>query len=148
MAREGKSLSPKKRPGLKSKLDESARRLLAADVKERPFLTHSKRREYLRVVAGVSVSNSTVCRESQRMQTSRKKGGVKAKERDEFLRAAWRVLVCEVCAKGSRGGTLSLWMSAEPTLLSLLSTAIRFAASECICGFLATGGRTLPCLRA
>ncbi len=75
MAREGKSLSPKKRPGLKSKLDESARRLLAADVKERPFLTHSKRREYLRVVAGVSVSNSTVCRELQRMQPSRKKGG-------------------------------------------------------------------------
>jgi hypothetical protein len=39
------------------------------------------------------VSNSTVCRELGRMERTRKKGGVKAGERDEFLRAAWRVVV-------------------------------------------------------
>lgn len=74
MAREGKPLAPKRRPGSKPKLDERARRLLAEDVKERPFLSHSERREYLKVVAGVSVSNSTVCRELQKMERTRKKG--------------------------------------------------------------------------
>lgn len=54
-ASEGR-LAPKKRPGSKPKLDERARRLLAANVEERPFVTLSERREYLKVVAGVSVS--------------------------------------------------------------------------------------------
>ncbi len=71
---EGKSLAPKKRPGSKPKLDGRARRLLAADVEERPFVTLSERREYLKVVAGVSVSDSTVCREVKRMEHTRKKG--------------------------------------------------------------------------
>ncbi len=74
LAREGKPLAPKKRPGSKRKLDDQARWLLAKDVEERPFLAHSQRREYLRAMAGVSVSNSTVCRELQRMEKSRKKG--------------------------------------------------------------------------
>lgn len=74
MAKEGKPLAPKKRPGSKRKLDDKARKLLAKDVEERPFLTHSGRREYLRVVAGVSVSNSTVRRELQGMESTRKKG--------------------------------------------------------------------------
>ncbi len=73
-ASEGKSLAPKKRPGSKPKLDERARRLLAADVEERPFVTLSERRDYLKAVAGVSVSNSTVCRELGRMERTRKKG--------------------------------------------------------------------------
>lgn len=74
MAREGKPLAPKRRPGSKPKLDKRARRLLAADVEERPFVTLSERREYLKVVAGVSVSNSTVCRQIGRMEHTRKKG--------------------------------------------------------------------------
>ena len=74
MAREGRSLAPKRRPGSKPKLDERARKLLAADVQERPFVTLSERRDYLKVVAGVSVSNSTVCRELGRMERTRKKG--------------------------------------------------------------------------
>lgn len=74
VAKEGKPLAPKKGPGLRPKLDDSARRLLRQDVAERPFLTHSERGEYLKVVAGVSVSNSTVCREIKRMQSTRKKG--------------------------------------------------------------------------
>ena len=74
MAREGKSLAPKRRPGSKPKLDERARRLLAANAQERPFATLSERGEYLRVVTGVSVSDSTVCRELKRMEHTRKKG--------------------------------------------------------------------------
>ena len=73
MAREGKSLAPKRRPGSNPKLDERARRLLAANAEERPFATLSERGEYLRVVAGVSVSNSTICRELKRMEHTRKK---------------------------------------------------------------------------
>jgi transposase len=74
-ASEGRSLAPKKRPGSKPKLDERARRLLAADVQERPFATLSERRAYLEALAGISVSNSTVCRELKRMEHTRKKGG-------------------------------------------------------------------------
>ena len=74
MAKAGRSLAPKRRPGSKPELGERARRLLAKDAEERPFLTHSERREYLKVVAGVSVSNSTACRELQRMERTRKKG--------------------------------------------------------------------------
>ncbi len=74
MAREGRSLAPKKRPGSRPNLDERARKLLAADIRERPFARLSERREYLQKVAGVSVSRSTVCREIGRMKHTRKKG--------------------------------------------------------------------------
>jgi transposase len=73
-ASEGKCLAPKRRPGSEPKLDERARKLLAADVEERPFATLPERREYLKVVAGISVSNSTVSREIKRMAHTRKKG--------------------------------------------------------------------------
>ncbi len=92
---EGKSLAPKKRPGSKPKLDERARRLLAADVAERPFVALSERREYLKVVAGVSVSNSTVCREVRRMDTPVKRGS------SEGGRAG-RVLEGRVAGRGGR----------------------------------------------
>jgi len=88
-ASEGETLAPKKKPSSKPKLDEQARRLLAADVEERPSLTLSERRNYLKVLTGVSVSKSTVCRELGWMEHTRNRG-VKAGERDEFLRAAWR----------------------------------------------------------
>ncbi len=80
-ASEGKCLAPKKRPGSKPKLDERAMRLLAADVEERPFVTLSERREYLKVVAGISVSNSTVCRKIKRMAHTRKKAPLCVKRR-------------------------------------------------------------------
>jgi len=73
-ASEGESLAPKKRPGSTPKLSEQARRLLAADVEECPFATLSHRREYLKALTGISVSNSTVCRELKRMDRTRKKG--------------------------------------------------------------------------
>ncbi len=74
MASKGESLAPKKRPGLKPKLDEKAKRLLAADLEERPFVTLWQRREYLKAVAGVLVSRSTICRAIVRLGSTRKKG--------------------------------------------------------------------------
>jgi transposase len=74
MAQEGGSLAPKKRPGSKPKLDERARRLLRADLEERPFFTLQQRCEYLKAVASVEVSRSTVCRAIKRMEATRKKG--------------------------------------------------------------------------
>jgi transposase len=71
--REGRSLAPKKRPGSKPKLDESARTLLEADLKERPAATLSQRREFLRRVCGVSVSDSTLSRMLRGMGWTRKK---------------------------------------------------------------------------
>ena len=75
MADEGRcSLAPKKRPGSKPKAGEDAERLLEADVEERPAATLADRREYLRGVAGVLVSESTVSRMLKRLGFSRKKG--------------------------------------------------------------------------
>jgi transposase len=56
------------------KLDEKARRLLEADVEERPFVKLSDRREYLKKVAGLSVSESTLSRALRKMGFGRKKG--------------------------------------------------------------------------
>ena len=53
LAEEGRPLAPKRRPGLKPKLDVCARKLLEADVEERPAATLSERREYLRAATGV-----------------------------------------------------------------------------------------------
>jgi transposase len=73
LAEEGRSLAPKKRPGSKPKMDEGARRLLEADLEERPAATLSERRAFLRRVAGISVSESTVSRMLRRLGWSRKK---------------------------------------------------------------------------
>ncbi len=73
LAEEGRPLAPKRRPGLKPKLDEAARRLLEEDLEERPAATLRQRREFLRRVAGVSVSDSTVSRLLRRLGWSRKK---------------------------------------------------------------------------
>lgn len=72
--REGRSLSAGKAPGKRPKLDEKARRLLEADVEERPFAKLSERQEYLQKVAGVSVSESTLSRALRQMGFGRKKG--------------------------------------------------------------------------
>ena len=79
LAREGRSLAPKKRPGSKPKLDERSRKLLQADLEEHPFLTLQERCEYLRAVASVEVSRSTVCRAIKRMDSTRKKGADRPK---------------------------------------------------------------------
>jgi transposase len=43
VAREGSSLAPKKHPGSKPKLDQAARKLLEADLRERPAATLPQR---------------------------------------------------------------------------------------------------------
>ena len=72
-AREGRSLTPKKRPDSKPKMDEAAVRLLEADLRERPTATLPQRREFLSGVAGVRVSDSTISRALKRLGWSRKK---------------------------------------------------------------------------
>ncbi len=74
LAEEGRSLAPKKRPGSKPKMDEAARRLLEADLEERPWATLAERREYLGRISGLWVSESTLSRMLRRLGWSRKKG--------------------------------------------------------------------------
>jgi transposase len=71
-AREGRSLSPGKAPGKRPLLDEKAKKLLEADVEERPFAKLKDRQEFLKKVAGVSVSESTLSRALRRMGFGRK----------------------------------------------------------------------------
>ena len=73
LAEEGRPLAPKRRPGSKPKMDERAKRLLEADLEEHPAATLSERREFLRRVVGLSVSESTVSRMVRRLGWSRKK---------------------------------------------------------------------------
>jgi transposase len=89
---EGRSLSPGKAPGKRPKLNEKARRLLEANVEEHTFAKLSDRREHLRKVAGVTVSESPLSRALRQMGFGRKRT-LGASERDEFLRAAFRVMV-------------------------------------------------------
>ncbi len=73
LAEEGRPLAPKKRPGSKPKMGETARRVLEKDLEGRPAATLSERREFLKKAAGVSVSESTVSRMLKRLGWSRKK---------------------------------------------------------------------------
>ena len=73
VVREGVSLCPKRSPGRRPKSDERTRRHLEADRRERPAATLTQRREYLRRVAGLGVSESTVSRLLRRMGWTRKK---------------------------------------------------------------------------
>ena len=74
LVEEGRPLAPKKRPGSKPKMDESATKLLEADVERHPTATLSERRKFLQKAAGVRVSDSTVSRMLRRLGWSRKKG--------------------------------------------------------------------------
>src|SRR3712207_5504727 len=73
-AERGESLAPKKSPGSLPKLDAKARRLLSADLEERPYLTLQERRDYMEAMTGLSVSRSTMCRAIARIGPTRKKG--------------------------------------------------------------------------
>src|SRR3712207_7581190 len=44
---ERSTLKPRKAPGKRPKLDEKARKLLAEDLEERPWATHSQRAEFV-----------------------------------------------------------------------------------------------------
>ena len=73
LAEQGRPLAPKRRPGSRPEMGATARRLLEADMEERPSATLSERREYLGRACGVSVSESTVSRMLRRLGWSRKK---------------------------------------------------------------------------
>ena len=74
VVRQGRSLSPGKAPGKRPSLDEKARKLLEADVEDRPFAKLKQRQEYLHEAAGISVSESTLSRTIRSMGFGRKKG--------------------------------------------------------------------------
>ena len=71
--RQGRSLSPGKAPGKRPKVDEHARRLLEADLKERPFAKLHQRCERLEALTGLRVSRSPICHALKRMGFTRKK---------------------------------------------------------------------------
>ena len=73
-ARRGSPLSPKKHPGPRSTMSERARRLLKADVENKPAVTLRERRRFVEGVAGVSVSESMLSRLLRRMGFSPKGG--------------------------------------------------------------------------
>jgi len=73
-AREGTSLSPRKHPGPRPKIDERARKLLEADVEKRPALTLRERCLFVERLAGIRVSESTLSRLLRRMGFSPKEG--------------------------------------------------------------------------
>ena len=73
LVEQGRPLAPNKRPGSKPKMDQHARRLLQADLQERPAATLSERHEYLERVAGLLVSESTLSRVLGPLGWSRKK---------------------------------------------------------------------------
>jgi transposase len=59
-ANQGDSLTPKKHPGPRPKLDERARKLLEVDVEKRPAVSLRERGRFLERVAGIRVSESTL----------------------------------------------------------------------------------------
>ena len=73
LAEQGKSLSPGKAPGKKSKLDESAMKLLEEDLRSRPAVTYKKGANLLYELLGVRVSEATICRMVGRLGYTRKK---------------------------------------------------------------------------
>src|SRR5918993_633908 len=73
MDRDGVSLAPKKPPGRPPKSNDITRRLLEADLADRPAATASERRRYLERMTGESMSDSTLRRLVRRLGHSRKK---------------------------------------------------------------------------
>src|SRR5688500_17326497 len=68
------TLGPRKAPGRAPKLDEEARQLLAEDLEQRPWATHSQRSApFLFATCGVRVSEATIWRTLRRLWVSRKK---------------------------------------------------------------------------
>jgi transposase len=75
IARQGGSLTPKKGTGCPPKIvDETPKKLLEEDVKERPAGTVAEGRRFLEYLTGKPLSNSTVRRLLKRLGFSRKKG--------------------------------------------------------------------------
>ena len=92
IAERGASLAPRKGGGRPPKGDQTIERLLEADIRERPAATISERFRFLWSATGKNLSLSTeAALEENGLQP--KKQSVVAMERDEWLRATWRVTV-------------------------------------------------------
>ncbi len=74
MERDGVSLAPRKPPGRPPKSNDTTRKLLLADLAERPAASAPERRRYLERMTSESMSDSTVRRLVKRLGHSRKKG--------------------------------------------------------------------------
>jgi transposase len=72
IAEQGASLAPRKGGGRPPKADETTRKLLEDDVKERPAATVSERCRFLQSTTGKNLSLSTVKRLLKKMGFSRK----------------------------------------------------------------------------
>jgi transposase len=94
LADRGESLTPKKGGGRPPIADETTRKLLEEDVRTRPSATVRERRHFLESFAGKTLSEPTLRGLLKRMGFSRKKD-CGALERDEWLRAAWKVMVAQ-----------------------------------------------------
>src|SRR5215218_2899774 len=95
-ASRGESLAPKKSPGSAPKLDDRAMKLLEEDLKEHPFATLRDRCDYMEVLtAGDSTAHGGATHTESRLAPPGKRGRL-ATERDEFERAAWRVMKAAV----------------------------------------------------
>jgi transposase len=70
----GDSLRPRKGGGRPPKTNQTTKKLLEEDVKERPAATISERRRFLERTSGKSLSDSTVRRLLKRMGFSQKNG--------------------------------------------------------------------------
>jgi transposase len=93
----GESLAPKKKsPGSAPKLDEKATKLLETDLKQRPFATLQERRDYITLPYGTLGESLDDLPHYSPAWIKQKKRGRSATERDEFQRAAWRVMVAWV----------------------------------------------------
>jgi transposase len=62
IAARGSSLEPRKGGGRPPKTDETTKKLLEGDVKERPTVTVAERRRFLEHATGKTLSDSTVLR--------------------------------------------------------------------------------------
>jgi transposase len=74
LASQGESLAPRKGGGRPPKADQTTKRLLEEDIRNRPAATISERRRFLKSFAGTSLSEPTLRRLLKRMGFSRKKG--------------------------------------------------------------------------
>src|SRR3712207_5443188 len=72
MASSGESLAPNKRPGRSSKVDQSTKRFLNEDMKERPAATIAERIRFPESITGKRLSYSTIRRALKRLGWSRK----------------------------------------------------------------------------
>jgi transposase len=121
------TLQPRKAPGKRPKLDEKAKKLLLEDLEERPWATHSQRAEFLFALSGVRVSEATICRAVGRLQQEPKKRSTGAAERDEFLRAHWRIEVGGV-ERSWAAGVRRCEMGTHTSLTPLSSSSVRLRA--------------------